>query len=60
MSGFANLLDRHFRAKNGPVVHFSTVLYHVISRGNQRQKIHKNDLVANRFKFDREIGGPAY
>jgi hypothetical protein len=33
-----------------PRVHFPGALYHVISRGNQRQKIYKDDLDYQRFE----------
>ena len=33
-----------------PRVHFTGALYHVISRGNQRQKIYKDDLDYQRFE----------
>ena len=33
-----------------PRVHFPGALYHVISRGNQRQKIYQDDLDYRRFE----------
>ena len=54
MSGFANLLSEYFVLEpvmaRRPRVHFPGALYHVISRGNQRQKIYKDDPDYQRFE----------